>query len=78
MAKKLKAGDTVRGYRINKVFGPGMMAISYAAESCTRQKVFFKQCKSPSGAVVCNDEFVADQRELSARMRSSAFRGSPA
>ena len=42
MAKKLKVGDTVRGYRITKVFGPGMMAISYGAQTHTGQKVFFK------------------------------------
>ena len=33
MAKKLKVGDVIRGYRITKVFGPGMMAISYGAEA---------------------------------------------
>ena len=33
MAKKLRVGDTIRGYRVTKVFGPGMMAISYAANS---------------------------------------------
>ena len=33
MAKKLKVGDTIRGYRVTKVFGPGMMAISYGAEA---------------------------------------------
>ena len=33
MAKKLKIGDVIRGYRVTKVFGPGAMAISYAAES---------------------------------------------
>lgn len=72
MAKKLKAGDFLHGYRITKVFGPGMMAISYAAESCTRQKVFFKQYKSPSPTVVWYDGFVVCQKELSARVRSGA------
>ena len=42
MAKKLKVGDKIRGYRITKVFGPGMMAISYAAQASTGTKVFFK------------------------------------
>ena len=32
MAKKLKIGDRLHGYRITKVFGPGMMAISYGAQ----------------------------------------------
>jgi serine/threonine protein kinase len=68
MAKKLKAGDVIRGYRIAKVFGPGMMAISYAALSPAGTKVFFKQYKSPAPTVVWYREFVAYQRELSARV----------
>jgi serine/threonine protein kinase len=69
MAKKLKAGDVIRGYRITKVFGPGMMAISYGAQSPSGQKVFFKQYKSPAPTVVWYDAFVAYQKELSARVR---------
>ena len=70
MAKKLKAGDGIRGYRITKVFGPGMMAISYAALSPTGTKVFFKQYKSPAPTVVWYRDFVAYQKELSARVSS--------
>jgi eukaryotic-like serine/threonine-protein kinase len=70
MAKKLKVGDTLHGYRITKVFGPGMMAISYAAQTRTGQKVFFKQYKSPSPTVVWYEAFVAYQKELSARVRN--------
>ena len=60
-----------------------MMAISYAAESRTGQKAFFKQYKSPSPTVVWDDGFVVCQKELSARVRSGAaaqfaFRSSPA
>lgn len=69
MAKKLKVGDTIRGYRIRKVFGPGMMAISYGAEAPTGGKVFFKQYKSPAPTVVWYKAFVAYQKELSARVR---------
>ncbi len=69
MAKKLKVGDTIRGYRIRKVFGPGMMAISYAAEAATGEKVFFKQYKSPAPTVVWYGDFVTYQRDLSARVR---------
>jgi len=69
MAKKLKVGDTIRGYRITKVFGPGMMAISYAARAPTGAKVFFKQYKSPAPSVVWYGAFVAYQKELSARVR---------
>ena len=69
MAKKLKVGDTIRGYRITKVFGPGMMAISYAAESPTGAPVFFKQYKSPSPAVVWYPQFVDYQQELANRIR---------
>ena len=64
MAKKLKVGDVIRGYRITKVFGPGMMAISYAASSPAGGLVFFKQYKSPAPSVVWYDSFVAYQREL--------------
>jgi serine/threonine protein kinase len=70
MAKKLKVGDVLHGYRITRVFGPGMMAISYAAESRTRQKVFFKQYKSPAPTVVWYDAFVAYQKELAERVRN--------
>lgn len=69
MAKKLKVGDTIRGYRIVHVFGPGMMAISYAAQGPSGEKVFFKQYKSPAPTVVWYPAFVAYQRELSARVR---------
>ena len=70
MAKKLKAGDAIRGYRITKVFGPGMMAISYAAQKSTGEKVFFKQYKSPAPTVVWYPAFVIYQKELSARVRN--------
>jgi serine/threonine protein kinase len=68
MAKKLKAGDVIHGYRITKVFGPGMMAISYAAQAPAGGKVFFKQYKSPAPTVVWYKAFVAYQKELSARV----------
>src|SRR6187549_1040556 len=69
MAKKLKVGDTIRGYRITKVFGPGMMAIAYAAQAPAGNKVFFKQYKSPAPTVVWYPAFVAYQKELGARVR---------
>jgi serine/threonine protein kinase len=70
MAKKLKVGDVIHGYRILSVFGPGMMAISYAAQSPSGRKVFFKQYKSPSPTVVWYRNFVAYQKELSERVSS--------
>jgi len=70
MAKKLKVGDTIRGYRITKVFGPGMMAISYAAQAARGEKVFLKQYKSPAPSVVWYEAFVAYQKELAERVRS--------
>ena len=70
MAKKLKVGDTLHGYRVTKVFGPGMMAISYGAQTTTGQKVFFKQYKSPAPTVVWYEAFVAYQKELSSRVRN--------
>jgi serine/threonine protein kinase len=69
MAKKLKVGDKIHGYRITKVFGPGMMAISYAAQAPSGTKVFFKQYKSPAPTVVWYDAYVAYQKELMARVR---------
>ena len=68
MAKKLKVGDVIRGYRILKIFGPGMMAISYAAQAPNGKKVFFKQYKSPAPTVVWYRDFVAYQKELAARV----------
>jgi eukaryotic-like serine/threonine-protein kinase len=70
MAKKLKAGDTIRRYRITKVFGPGMMAISYGAQTAAGEKVFLKQYKSPAPTVVWYEAFVAYQKELSSRVRN--------
>lgn len=69
MAKKLKVGDTLRGYRVTKVLGPGMMAISYVAEAPGGGKIFLKQYKSPSPAVVWYPQFVDYQQELSRRVR---------
>src|SRR5687768_4740953 len=69
MAKKLKVGDRLRGYRITKVFGPGMMAISYGAQSASGQKVFLKQYKSPAPTVVWYEAFVQYQHELGERVR---------
>ena len=68
MAKKLKVGDTIHGYRISKVFGPGMMAISYAAQTRAGAKVFLKQYKSPAPTVVWYAPYVAYQKELSTRV----------
>jgi eukaryotic-like serine/threonine-protein kinase len=70
MAKKLKVGDEIRGYRITKVFGPGAMAISYAAQSADGRKIFLKQYKSPSPTVVWYAPFVDYQQELASRIRN--------
>ena len=70
MAKKLRVGDSIRGYRVTKVFGPGMMAISYGAEAPGGAKVFLKQYKSPSPSVVWYPQFVDYQQELSSRIRN--------
>ena len=70
MAKKLKVGDSIRGYRITKVFGPGAMAISYAAQSADGRKIFLKQYKSPSPTVIWYAPFVDYQQELASRVRS--------
>ena len=69
MAKKLRVGDSIRGYRVSKIFGPGMMAISYAAVGPGGVQVFLKQYKSPSPAVIWYPKFVEYQQELSRRVR---------
>ena len=69
MAKKLRVGDSIRGYRVTKIFGPGMMAISYASDGPGGVKVFLKQYKSPSPAVIWYPQFVEYQQELSRRVR---------
>ena len=70
MAKKLKVGDSIRGYRVTKVFGPGAMAISYAAQAPNGSKIFLKQYKSPAPTVVWYSAFVDYQQELAARVRN--------
>ena len=69
MAKKLKVGDALRGYRVTKVFGPGAMAISYAARAADGRTIFLKQYKSPSPTVIWYGPFVDYQQELAARVR---------
>ena len=70
MAKKLKVGDVIRGYRVTKVFGPGAMAISYAAQAPGGTRIFLKQYKSPAPTVVWYSAFVDYQQELAARVRN--------
>ena len=70
MAKKLKVGDRIRGYRVTKVFGPGAMAISYAAQSADGTKIFLKQYKSPAPTVIWYPAFVDYQQELASRVRN--------
>jgi len=74
MAKKLKVGDEINGYRITHVFGPGAMAISYAAESQSGQRVFFKQYKSPAVTVDWYRDYVRYQKELNRRIEESPAR----
>jgi serine/threonine protein kinase len=69
VAKKLKLGDTIRGYRITKVFGPGAMAISYAAQAPGGPRIFLKQYKSPAPTLIWYPAFVDYQQELAARVR---------
>src|SRR5829696_3256801 len=69
MAKKLKVGDTLRGYRVTRVFGPGAMAISYAAQAPSGEKIFLKQYKSPAPTVIWYSAFVDYQQELASRVR---------
>jgi serine/threonine protein kinase len=74
MAKKLKVGDEINGYRITDVFGPGAMAISYGALSGSGQRVFFKQYKSPAVTVDWYRDYVRYQKELNRRIAESPAR----
>ena len=74
MAKKLKIGDEINGYRITDVFGPGAMAISYGALSPSGQRVFFKQYKSPAVTVDWYRDYVRYQKELNRRIEESPAR----
>jgi hypothetical protein len=74
MAKKLKVGDEINGYRVTHVFGPGAMAISYGAQSQSGQRVFFKQYKSPSVTVDWYRDYVRYQKELNRRIAESPAR----
>jgi hypothetical protein len=74
MAKKLKVGDAINGYQIDRVFGPGAMAISYAARKSSGQRVFFKQYKSPSVTVAWYRDYVRYQKELNRRITESPAR----
>jgi eukaryotic-like serine/threonine-protein kinase len=69
VAKKLKVGDVIRGYRVTRVFGPGAMAISYAAQAPGGPRIFLKQYKSPAPTVIWYSAFVDYQQELAARVR---------
>ncbi|MEJ7810543.1 MAG: protein kinase [Gemmatimonadaceae bacterium] len=75
MAKKLKPGDTIRGYRVTKVFGPGMMAISYAAQGPSGEKILLKQYKSPAPTVVWYGPYVDYQQEVASRIRNGKVAG---
>ncbi|HET7231534.1 MAG TPA: protein kinase [Longimicrobium sp.] len=74
MAKKLKVGDEINGYTITDVFGPGAMAISYAARTRSGQRVFFKQYKSPAVTVDWYRDYVRYQKELNRRIEESPAR----
>ncbi|HVF39946.1 MAG TPA: protein kinase [Gemmatimonadaceae bacterium] len=69
MAKKLRVGDMIHGYRVTKVFGPGMMAISYGAQAAGGEKIFLKQYKSPAPTVIWYNAFVDYQHEVTRRVR---------
>ncbi|HEX2187930.1 MAG TPA: protein kinase [Longimicrobiaceae bacterium] len=74
MAKKLKEGDEINGYRITRVIGPGAMAISYDALGPSGQRVFFKQYKSPAVTVEWYRGYVQYQKELHRRIEESPAR----
>lgn len=74
MAKKLKPGDVINGYRITKVLGPGAMAIAYTAEGPAGEPVFFKQYKSPSVTLDWYRNYVRYQEELHRRIEAGPAR----
>ena len=72
MVKKLKVGNVINGYDVTQCFDPGAMALSYAANSSTGEKVFLKQYKSPSVTVEWYRGYVDYQQELKRRVESTA------
>ena len=71
MAKLVKEGDVVHGYRVTKLLNRGAMATSYAAMAPSGDKVFLKQYKSPSVTVPWYRDYVAYQQELKRRVEGS-------
>jgi serine/threonine protein kinase len=71
MPRKAKSGDRIGKYEITKVLNSGGMAISYAAKMSGKEKVFFKQYKSPTTTVSWYKGYVNYQQELKRRIESS-------
>jgi serine/threonine protein kinase len=71
MARKLKPGDNVNGYTITDLLNVGGMAVSYAAQTDTGNKVFLKQYKSPSVTLDWYKDYVRYQADLKRRIEAS-------
>ena len=71
MARALKEGMVINGYRLTKVFDPGAMAAAAAAVAPSGETVFFKQYKQPSVRSEWYKGYVKYQEELKRRVESS-------
>ena len=71
MAKLLRPGDTIRGYKIKRLLNKGAYAIAFDAVSPSRERVFLKQYKSPSPKLPWFKDYVAYQKEMKARIEGS-------
>jgi eukaryotic-like serine/threonine-protein kinase len=71
MAKKLKPGQSVQGYKITKLLVQGGFALSYSAVAPDGRPVFLKQYKSPTPVVDWYDGYVTYQDQLQHRLEES-------
>lgn len=71
MARVFKPGERIGSYRIVRELNRGLMAISYEAQTQSRNRVFLKQYKSPSIRVPWYRDYLAYQRLLKERIDST-------
>ena len=71
MPKNAKAGSRIGKYEVTAVLNSGKFAYAYAAKQ-GKEKVFFKQYKSPTVTVSWYKSYVEYQKELKRRIESSA------
>jgi len=64
MAKKLKPGDSIRGYTVHEKINEGGQGIGYRAKDSGEKDVFFKQYKTPTARSAEGPNFAKRQKIL--------------